>query len=412
MLLTSCSVACRGNNTRSLLLSDLFVMDVMMNAKGLGEIVLEVLPSFYLPIIISATPLLPDFSDTEYGDFGKREWYGFHFFHPGRDPMVEMGYENHRKRVNLIYERNSINISKVTHAGCKFSVKTAREYGASVDGAKALGGWSDSSSFKPCYDRALLVDALLGAAMFDATKPESHFLAREFLGWTELNSFSAELPQELIAQIFPWVEDELVALKDLLLQDDSILYKKYPDSPLFNYSSFNSLVFWKFTTASVARLAEIEAKASLALKNLPQNLVRGFQGAIAGVSLAQRDETRAYIECLESQIQSLTRQFMGQTIGKGKSCSRKAQITPVLIPPPLFSALPPAAIARPAATTFKSTAFDPEMDPFNGINDFTFVLDTSNFAAIRPQRQFTAALCYSWAFYHSFVFVCTDSLLL
>jgi hypothetical protein len=89
---------------------------------------------------------------------------------------------DHRKRVNLIYERNGVNISKVTHAGREFSVKTAREYGASVDGAKVFGGWSDSGSFKPCYDRALPVDALLGAAMFNAMRPESHFLAREFLG--------------------------------------------------------------------------------------------------------------------------------------------------------------------------------------------------------------------------------------
>ncbi|KAJ7923736.1 hypothetical protein B0H13DRAFT_2400447 [Mycena leptocephala] len=39
MLLTSCSVAFRGDNTRSLLLSDLFMMDVMMNTKSLGETV-------------------------------------------------------------------------------------------------------------------------------------------------------------------------------------------------------------------------------------------------------------------------------------------------------------------------------------------------------------------------------------
>lgn len=57
----------------------------------------------------------------------------------------------------------------------------AREHGASVEGAKALGGWSDSGSFRACYDRALPLDALLGAAMFDATKPEAHFLPREFL---------------------------------------------------------------------------------------------------------------------------------------------------------------------------------------------------------------------------------------
>jgi hypothetical protein len=36
----------------------------------------------------------PDYSDLEYGDWGKREWYGFHLFHPGKDPMTEMGYDS------------------------------------------------------------------------------------------------------------------------------------------------------------------------------------------------------------------------------------------------------------------------------------------------------------------------------
>jgi hypothetical protein len=33
----------------------------------------------------------PNLSDLEYGDWGKYEWYGFHLFHPGKDPMTEMG---------------------------------------------------------------------------------------------------------------------------------------------------------------------------------------------------------------------------------------------------------------------------------------------------------------------------------
>jgi hypothetical protein len=66
----------------------------------------------------------------------------------------------------------------------------------------------------------------------------------------------------------------------VVLQDSAIFYKKYPNSPLFNYPPFNSLVFRQFYTASVTRLAEIEAEASLGLKNPPQNLVRGFQGVL------------------------------------------------------------------------------------------------------------------------------------
>ncbi|KAF7372566.1 hypothetical protein MVEN_00119200 [Mycena venus] len=299
--------------------------------------------------------------------------------------MVEMGYDNHRKRVNLIYEKNGVNISKVTHAGREFSVKTAREYEATIDGAKVLGSWSDSGSFKPCYNRALPVDALLGVAMFDGARPEAHFLAREFL----------ESPRELTVQIFPWVEDELLALEarekanpfardialrqlfkllvlfcTVVLQDGVILYKRYPDSHLFNYPPFNSIKFQQFAAASVNRLADIEAKANLALRNLPQNLVCRFQGAIAGVSLAQhaeRDETRAYIQRLESQIQLLTPQFMEQSMSKGKDRSRRTQMTPVAIPSPPFSIPDPPAQAT--MSEFTTVSFD----PFDGANNLPFM---------------------------------------
>lgn len=58
---------------------------------------------------------------------------------------------------------------------------TAREHGASIDDAKALGNWSESGSYG-VYDRALSVEALMGAAMFNAKDPRSHFLPRGCLG--------------------------------------------------------------------------------------------------------------------------------------------------------------------------------------------------------------------------------------
>lgn len=94
--------------------------------------------------------------------------------------------KDHRDRIKAIHEKNSVHITKATHGGRPYSVKTAREHGASVDGAKALGGWSESDSFKPCYDRTLPIDALLGAAMFNGRKPESYFLARGCLGTLQL----------------------------------------------------------------------------------------------------------------------------------------------------------------------------------------------------------------------------------
>jgi hypothetical protein len=89
---------------------------------------------------------------------------------------------DHRERVNTIHAAVGVSLSKVTHATRSYTAQTARVHGASVDGTKALGGWSEDGSFRPCYDRALPLDALLGAAMFNARKPETYCLPRGMLG--------------------------------------------------------------------------------------------------------------------------------------------------------------------------------------------------------------------------------------
>ena len=81
-----------------------------------------------------------------------------------------------------MHSANGIEIMKSTHTGCCYSAMNSRAHGATVSGTKALGGWNESGSFRTCYDRAFPVDALLGAASFNARKPEEHFLARDELG--------------------------------------------------------------------------------------------------------------------------------------------------------------------------------------------------------------------------------------
>jgi hypothetical protein len=78
--------------------------------------------------------------------------------------------------------RNNIAISKVTHAGRGFTANNARQHRASANDTKALGRWSTGDSYSACYDRALPTSAMLAAAMFNAEKPESYSLAREYLG--------------------------------------------------------------------------------------------------------------------------------------------------------------------------------------------------------------------------------------
>ncbi|KAL0957422.1 hypothetical protein HGRIS_001221 [Hohenbuehelia grisea] len=88
-----------------------------------------------------------------------------------------MSYENHRKRINLMKDRNDISIPKVTHAGRPYTATTARQHRASRDDTKDLGGWSQSGSYST-YDRTLPVDALVAAASFNARKQETYMVSR------------------------------------------------------------------------------------------------------------------------------------------------------------------------------------------------------------------------------------------
>lgn len=77
-----------------------------------------------------------------------------------------------------------IDIVKVTHAGRGYTVMQAREAGASVEGSMALGVWMAAAggSYAPVYDRALPVDAMIGAAGFNAQRQQSYFVPRSILG--------------------------------------------------------------------------------------------------------------------------------------------------------------------------------------------------------------------------------------
>jgi hypothetical protein len=117
----------------------------------------------------------------------------------------------------------------------------------------------------------------------------------------------------------------LIWFHTLLLQDGALLYSKYPHLPLWQYPPFNSREFREFAATSVDVIAEVEARGLLAVKNLPQTLVRGFQGAISSLSMAQqlsRDEARGYVLGLDAKILVLTQQFQdggGSNKRAGKS---------------------------------------------------------------------------------------------
>jgi hypothetical protein len=172
----------------------------------------------------------PDFNDPKYGEYRYCEWYDYCVFY-AKDIRSEMSYDSmcfqpivqlmpdltaptdHHARVSLIHLKNDISISKVTHAGRCYAAQTARAHGATVNGTKALGGWNESGAFRNCYDRAFPVDALLGAAGFNARQPEQYCLPRSTLGkisccilsiFLMILTESLEPPTELLQQLFPW----------------------------------------------------------------------------------------------------------------------------------------------------------------------------------------------------------------
>jgi hypothetical protein len=91
---------------------------------------------------------------------------------------------DHQNRVRKMKEDTGIDVAKSTHIGRPYTAKVSREAGSSQEGTMALGLWMSeyTGSFRPCYDRVLPLDALLGAAGFNAQKQETYFVAREHLG--------------------------------------------------------------------------------------------------------------------------------------------------------------------------------------------------------------------------------------
>jgi hypothetical protein len=142
--------------------------------------------------------------------------------------------------------------------------------------------------------------------------------------------FHAEPPPVLVAQLFPWVEQEQAALlarqrasrfaRDtalhhflqvlvwfctVLLQDAAIMYSKYPDSNIFSYIPFNSPVFRTFSASSTARIKEVEEAASMAFKNLPENLANGLRNAVATMHLGHQQATEEHMACLRNMQENM-----------------------------------------------------------------------------------------------------------
>ncbi|THH20826.1 hypothetical protein EW146_g575, partial [Bondarzewia mesenterica] len=288
----------------------------------------------YFHVLSSAAPnFTPDFSNTNYGLYGRREWYEYYLFHAS-DIRREMSYENHRQRINNIHLKNNISLTKAMHATRNYGAQNTRANGASVDGTKAMGGWSDQGSYRRCYDRSFPTDALLASAMFNARQPSSYSLPRDVL----------EPPAELMAAVFPWVEREqnalnsrsniattagqpdvghcknatdlalqqflrvLIWFRRVLLQDAAVIISRHgPDFPIFHFPPFNTPAFRSFAADSSQTITNAESAAEQAFRNVPAELAKGVRCALTEASLTRERERQASESRMLEMSSKLTR---------------------------------------------------------------------------------------------------------
>jgi hypothetical protein len=397
MLLLTTTMAFRGDNLRNIGWSDLYMRDILLSevgpeAKvpalvifsnqgkenttgrhdehgafrhritehcGIGALALYFFTLFHVTKI-EAPDFLPDYSQSNGNVIGFRKWYLRYLF-PGKDDFSAMTFENHRKRVNKMKKDTNIEIVKVTHAGRPYTVKVARDGGASVAGAMALGLWMQSSggSFRPCYDRALPVDALLGAAGFNAQNQNSYLVARDVL----------VPPSDLISQIFPWVEEELrayeerykargkagqdhaltsflsllVSFRRILLQDAAILYTCHPNFPIFQYPPFSTAEFRQFSASASSTIRLAEEAARHRLEHLPETMAMSLRGIIT-TSAMQQEIVRQSIEATHIRIDNnigLVKAMVEASIMKGSSTKKRKAIQAALETPPVRPAPSP-----------------------------------------------------------------------
>ncbi|KAJ7168642.1 hypothetical protein C8R46DRAFT_1033850 [Mycena filopes] len=170
--------------------------------------------------------------------------------------------------------------------------------------------------------------------------------------------------------------------------DGALLYIKYPTTQLFRYPPFNTVEFRAFAANSVSCIADVEARGRLAVKNLPQNLVRGFQGAISSLTMSQRaarDETQAYMLGLDAKIMALAAQWRDGGGPRRTAGTTRAQrdSEPVFIPPPLLNSSS-SPVSTPTPSTSAAT-FDAEISvPDDAVPSFPSApLNT------QPQQQFS-----------------------
>ena len=146
--------------------------------------------------------------------------------------------------------------------------------------------------------------------------------------------FIADPPPELLASVFPWIENERSAfaerrrtigqaandgaltsflnlvtqLRRVLLQDAAVLSTKYRNLPFLSFAPFNTPRFWEFASNSSAILKRAEDEARHRLEKLPETLAMSMRGILVTSSIQNERnlrETQELVEMLSSGFRNL-----------------------------------------------------------------------------------------------------------
>jgi hypothetical protein len=150
----------------------------------------------------------------------------------------------HYSALKKIFKECEINITKVTHAARGFSARYATFMASPESETKAHGLWS-ADAFRACYQTQLPIQTLRALAGFHAIEGIYLFGYRTYNGLICLfiapgdyfiPRSSIEPPPHLQERVFPWVEEEILALGER--------EKKGPQYRDMALRSFLNLLLW------------------------------------------------------------------------------------------------------------------------------------------------------------------------
>ncbi|KAJ3492579.1 hypothetical protein NLJ89_g11203 [Agrocybe chaxingu] len=137
---------------------------------------------------------------------------------------------------------------------------------------------------------------------------------------SEYQEMSAETPPpNLLASLFPWIEEEEAAYKDrrerngrlaldesltyflsllrflrlVALQDAAVLYQHDQSAPIFRFAPFNSAAFKAFSDTSTSIIQQAEDESRQRLHDLPEKIASTFHGAMATALIKQAEHQQA-----------------------------------------------------------------------------------------------------------------------